>query len=382
MDNLMMKILHSGSLNIKTGGPALSTSLIIKALIDMKVSAKMVMHPLDANGKLIREDIPIVYTRKTLEHRSGFCLLLERTLKSIEPVDLYHIQGIWQYLGHGIAKYARKNKKPYLITLRGMLYPQAIQNSIIKKISLLFYQRKDLEKAFCIQVTCEEEMIHYRNMGFKNPVAILPNPIDTERIIEREIKPKNKIRIGYLGRIHPRKKIERLIYAFDVLRDKLQTCELLIIGTDDIAYEAFLKEEVKRLNLANVHFKGFLSGAEKDEIITSLSYLILPSDFENFGNVVTEALVRGVPVIASKGTPWKDLEKYNCGWWIENDQESINHTIEEAVNLSFDENLKMGLNGKKLIQDKFSIEILGEKMKSLYEWILGNGDRPDFVFLD
>ena len=68
-----------------------------------------------------------------------------------------------------------------------------------------------------------------------------------------------------MGRVHPRKRIERLIYAFDTHRHELKNCELIIIGTDDKIYEQFLKDEVKRLKLNNVIFTGFLTGAKKME---------------------------------------------------------------------------------------------------------------------
>ena len=187
--------------------------------------------------------------------------------------------------------------------------------------------------------------------------------------------------IGYLGRVHPRKRIERLIYAFDALRDELRNAELLIIGADDKQYEEFLHEEVKRLHLTNVRFTGFLTGKEKDDAISSLSYLAVPSDFENFGNIVTEALVRGVPVIASKGMPWQELEEYHCGWWVNNDQGTINNTLLRAISISEEERLQMGINGRRLIQEKYSVQMLGRKMKQLYEWILnGGGVKPEFVY--
>ena len=111
-----------------------------------------------------------------------------------------------------------------------------------------------------------------------------------------------------------------------------------------------------------------------------LSLLVVPSDFENFGNIVTEALVRGIPVISSKGMPWQELETFHCGWWIDNDQESINQTILKAVCLSDRERLKMGMNGKKLMRDNYSVEVLGLKMQQLYQWILGEGEKPAFVY--
>lgn len=376
-----MKVLQSGSLDVKSGGPALSTYLTLKGLKENGVSAEIIMPPLCKGGKLITDDIDVHYTLLVRNRRFGYMPKLANTLLNLGKYDLYHIQGIWQYLGHGVASYARKNNKPYIVTLRGMMYPQALAHSaIVKKISLLLYQRKDLNQAACIQATCIEEMNYYRSLGFMNPVAVLPNPIEVTNIIDRPIRTNSCFRIGYLGRIHPRKRIERLIYAFDTLRNKLSNAELLIIGADDREYEEFLHKEVEWLHLKNVRFTGFLTGKEKDEAIMSLSYLVVPSDFENFGNIVTEALVRGVPVIASKGMPWKDLEDYHCGWWINNDQDTINGAIMMAYNTSEKDRIQMGLNGKQLMRNKYSVEVLGLKMKQLYEWILNGGEKPDFVY--
>lgn len=376
-----MKILHSGSLDVKSGGPALSTYFTLKGLINSGVQAELLMPPLDKNGALLASDIPIYYTADIKNDRWGYMPQLFHTLKQLSDYDLFHIQGLWLYLGHGVASFARKQNKPYVVSLRGMLYPQALAHSVlVKKISLLLYQRHDLQRAACIQATCQEELGYYRELGFSNPVAVLPNPIDIEGLIERPIRSLQKLRIGYLGRVHPRKRIERLIYAFDALRDELKEAELLIIGSGDEQYEQFLRNEVIRLNLTNVRFAGFLTGEEKDKAILSLNFLVVPSDFENFGNIVTEALVRGVPVIASKGMPWQELEECHCGWWIDNDQETINQTLHIAINAPESERIEMGMNGKQLVAEKYSVDSLGEKMKRLYEWILYGGAKPEFVY--
>lgn len=376
-----MNVLHSGSLNVKSGGPALSTYLTIKGLKKNGVDAEIIMPPLDVDGKLIANDVDIYYTAPITNARLGYMPGMFDLLKQLPQYDLYHVQGLWQWLGHSVATYSRRNDRPYVMTLRGMLYPQALAHSpLIKKLSLVLYQRKDLQRATCIQATCEEEMKYYRDLGFTNPVAILPNPIETRGIIERSIPINNRFRIGYLGRVHPRKRIERLIYAFDAMRKELCDAELLIIGADDKSYEEFLRKEVERLHLDNVRFTGFLTGQEKDEAIMSLSYLVVPSDFENFGNIVTEALVRGVPVIASKGTPWQALEEYRCGWWIDNSQSCINQAIYKAISTSEKERIIMGENGKRLMRENYSVEVLGAKMKRLYEWILNGGEKPEFVY--
>ena len=128
-------------------------------------------------------------------------------------------------------------------------------------------------------------------------------------------------------------------------------------------------------------FTGFLSGEEKEKALKSLSYLVVPSDFENFGNIVTEALVKGIPVIASKGTPWEELNTHRCGWWVDNDVDTLAATIREALNTSEAERIAMGERGKHLIQENYSVEMVAGKLKRLYEWILYRGEKPEFVYL-
>lgn len=378
-----MRILHSGSLNVLAGGPALSMMLTIKGLLKQGIEVVSLTEPINKKGKLISSDLDVIYTRPSKFGTLAYVPRIMDNLISIGHVDLFHIQGIWMLHGTQIATYARKHNIPYIVTLRGMLYPEAIShNSFIKKLSLRTYQGCTLKNAAAIQATCVDEMKYYRDLGFTNPVAVIPNPIDVEHYIDTPISIKEKFRIGYLGRIHPRKRIERLIYAMANLRDKLpKDTELLIIGGGDENYEDFLHKEVSRLNLTDqVRFTGFISGKEKEEAIDSLSILAVPSDFENFGNIVTEALVHGVPVIASKGMPWKELQENECGWWIDNDQDSINQTILKAFQIGAENLREMGLRGRELMVRYYSVEALGKKMSELYNWIINGGIKPKFVY--
>lgn len=376
-----MKTLHSGSLNVNAGGPALSMSLTLKGLEKAGVKTVAMCEEIPADGKLIAPDLNIRFTHKSKYGTFAYVDNIYECLKEVSDVDIYHIHGTWMHHGLAVSRYANRMGKPYVVSPRGMLYPQALaHHALLKKTMMWLYQGKVFAGAACVQATCKEEMEHYRVLGFKNPVAVLPNPIEINGVIDREIPGKPIFKVGYLGRIHPRKRVERLIYAFSELREELKDCRLVIIGGGDDTYRTFLEAEVKRLDVKNVEFTGFLTGKEKDDAITGLSLLVVPSDFENFGNIVTEALVRGVPVVASNGMPWQELEEYHCGWWIDNGQESINRTLLEAVAVSNDERIRMGMNGKRLIRENYSVEVLGEKMKRLYEWIKNDGERPEFVY--
>lgn len=80
------------------------------------------------------------------------------------------------------------------------------------------------------------------------------------------------------------------------------------------------------------------------------------------------------------GSPWEDLNIYSCGWWIEYNQEAITDAIHKAINTSQTELSAMGERGRKLMEKNYSIEAIGCKMKTLYEWILGKGAKPKSVY--
>lgn len=378
-----MNILHSGALDVWAGGPALSTWLTIKGLRDRGHNITAITAPLPDGDRLIDNDANPIYSRHSKFGTLAYVPGLKQLLCDIKGIDLYHIQGIWMLHGRTVSSYAKNIGKPYVVTLRGMLYPEALaHNALIKRLSLALYQRDILKNAAAVQCTCEEEMEHFRNLGFKTPVAVIPNPIETTGVIDIPIPDKPIFTVGYLGCLHPRKRVERLIRAMYDLKEQLPSnARLRIIGGGDAGYTEFLKSEITRLGLTNVEMTGFLSGKEKDDAIKSLSVLAVPSDFENFGNIVTEALVRGVPVIASKGMPWQELPENKCGWWIENSQEEINKTILESYHIGEKSLNDMGTNGRKLISQRYSVASLGEKMEMLYSWILKGGETPDFLHL-
>lgn len=375
-----MKVLYTGTLDVNAGGPAFSTYNTMRGLNAIGVDTHVLMYELGVGGNLIGNDVPIHFAKKPIEQIFSYSHSYKKEIESCGDFDVYQAQGVWQYNTYALVDVARKRGKPYIITPRGMLYPQDIakSKSWFKKMSLKIRLLDDLNRAACVHVTCEDEMNHCRNLGVTSPIAIVPNPVEIKEY--PNAKKDDVFRLGYLGRISRRKNVEGLIYAWSELGDKVkENAELLIIGGGDEEYMAFLKNEVARLNLSNVRFTGFISGQEKEDALSSLSVLAMPSEFENFGNVIVEGLVRGIPCIATTGAPWKDLEDYQCGWWVEYNQTAITKAVQSALETPVDELYAMGVRGKKLMKDKYSIEAVAKQMKEVYEWLLGRSEKPDFV---
>lgn len=376
-----MRILYSGTLYAKAGGPALSVYNSALGLNALGAETEVAMFAGTDDSPLVGESVVAHKVAPPLESKFGYSLKLKKFLCGLGDYDIYEAQGVWQYMTYAVCDIARKKQRPYLITPRGMLYPQDIKksNRIFKRISLALRLLRDLNGAACVHATCSEEMRYCRDLGVKSPICVVPNPIEVKEFNHK--KEDEKFRLGYIGRLSPRKNVQSLIYAFAELNMPPESSELVVIGGGDDAYESFLKSEVKKLGLHNVRFLGFMTGDKKDEALASCSVIAMPSEFENMGNVILEALVRKIPCIATKGAPWHALETNRCGWWVDYSQDAITQAIAEAASLPAERLCEMGLRGRQLVENEYSVPAVANKMMAVYQWVLGEAERPEWVFV-
>lgn len=107
----------------------------------------------------------------------------------------------------------------------------------------------------------------------------------------------NTVRVGYLGRLVRMKGVHNLISAVAMM--PANSVELVIAGSGE--YEGELKEQANELGI-KVRFEGVIPMLKVADFLSHLDVLVLPSisNDDGWGVVVSEALLSGVPVIASK----------------------------------------------------------------------------------
>lgn len=100
--------------------------------------------------------------------------------------------------------------------------------------------------------------------------------------------------------VTPRKGQHRLVEALAAVRDLPWTCSLVGgLGTDP-EYVATLRAQIERYGLADrLHLTGPRTGADLDASYAAADLLVLTSYAETYGMAVTEALARGIPVVAT-----------------------------------------------------------------------------------
>ena len=118
------------------------------------------------------------------------------------------------------------------------------------------------------------------------------------------------------------------------------------------------------------NYRFFQNNHSKWELFRQADLFILPTHSENFGIVVAEALASGTPVVTTMGTPWSELESRRCGWWTEVGTEATVQALRNFLSLTENELEKMGRNGRKLVEEKYSAHKVAEEFVEMYKSIL------------
>jgi glycosyltransferase involved in cell wall biosynthesis len=191
----------------------------------------------------------------------------------------------------------------------------------LKKSHRLFYRhffRKYAHKAKRIVTVSEYSKNDIANLYSvsKNKIdvslnGVNPNfhPIGTSQ----QIEVKNQYSNGhdyflFVGALHPRKNIKRMLQAFDVFKEETKSTNKLLIVGAKMWWNAELKSSFENLNhKADIIFTGRKSVAELQLLYASAQAFCFVPYFEGFGIPILEAMKCGCPVITSNCTAMPEV---------------------------------------------------------------------------
>jgi glycosyltransferase involved in cell wall biosynthesis len=162
-----------------------------------------------------------------------------------------------------------------------------------------FLERATLRRADAVIVLTERTVAALRTDGV-DPQRVVPIPSGFEPALfegpgDDPFPGAGRPRIGYVGRLAAQKRADLLVTAFGRMREP---ADLVVVG--DGPERARVQRLVRESPAADrITLTGFVEHSAVPAVLRSLDLLVLPSAYEEMGSVLVEAMVAGLPVVAS-----------------------------------------------------------------------------------
>jgi glycosyltransferase involved in cell wall biosynthesis len=164
---------------------------------------------------------------------------------------------------------------------------------------IMAYLRKFHNRTGCTMVPTDALRRELAAAGFRR-LEVVGRGVDTQRFSPAHRSSAlraswgagdDELVIGHVGRLAPEKNLGVLLQACEALRAQSLQVRLVLVGDGPMRAEL-------EARCPWAHFAGHRSGADLAAHFASLDLFLFPSLTETFGNVTTEAMASGVPVVA------------------------------------------------------------------------------------
>jgi glycosyltransferase involved in cell wall biosynthesis len=372
----VLKVTQSYFPFVDRGGPAVKVRALARGLASRGESVTVLTADLglervtnSGNGwirerggwRSCEDSVEIVYLKSSANYRSvtwnpGIFAFCRERLASF---DVVHIYGLYDLLGPVVARACGRRELPYVVEPMGMFRP-IVRNIALKKVYRHLMGNSMARGARRVLATSEQEQrelveeglparqIVVRRNGIERPER-LPAP---GAFRAKWHVPENARIVLFLGRLVAKKSPDLLIEAFArwQTRDASESAApaiLVIAGPDEGGYQKKLEAIAARLGLSKtVLFPGPLFDDAKWSAYRDADLFVLPSQNENFGNAVAEAVACGTPALVTDQCGVAPLVDGRAGLVVRHDSDALTAALERLfAQPGLREKLKQGCAG-------------------------------------
>ncbi|WP_283108913.1 glycosyltransferase family 4 protein [Thomasclavelia spiroformis] len=278
-------------------------------------------------------------------------------LNEIKKVDIVYCCG--PYNDYAIKAMVLKRlgffKMPLVIASMGSFSKGALSIKSKKKMIFLYMMKKlGFFKKIVWSVTSNiEEKELKKNLGENEKCIIAEDLPRIKKIDHFHKKKKNRLKIIFISRICEKK---NLLGAIKIISNLTEfPIQFDIYGNiEDKEYWKSCKKELEKLPI-NIKWKyqGECDSNNVIETLANYDIFLFPTFGENFGHVISEALLAGCVAVISDQTPWLDLDNYKCGNVI--NLKNINSFVDVLVDYTKMDEIDFNIyvrNAQKYIEEK------------------------------
>jgi glycosyltransferase involved in cell wall biosynthesis len=218
-----------------------------------------------------------------------------------------------------------------------------------KIVTVSDYSKQDICKTYNIS----QEKVHAIWNGASE--KFIPISAEEKFTIQQELT-GGKPYFLFVGSLHPRKNVKRLLEAYQAYRKLHADFDLVVVG------EPMWKQNASYLQFADnsIHFTGHLSLERLTKVMGAASIFVFVPYFEGFGIPLVEAMRCGTPIIAGNKTSLPEILG-DAGILV--DPFSVEEITQTMITLSTDISLQQSLSAKGLERSQqFSWDKSAEKL--------------------
>ena len=378
-----MKVLHViPSVADRSGGPATAIVPMCRALMNQDVEILLLSTTAGLNGQrsvFEQKGVPGILFPVRLSESFKYSRPLASWLKTnVNGFNAVHIHAVFNHSSVAAAQACYQAEVPYVIRPLGTLDPWSLsQKSWRKNLFWHLAGNKMLRRAAAIHYTSEtEKLATEASLGLNHGQVVAlgiesnaANPSDLGHFFPQLA---GEPYVLVLSRLHPKKNLDVLIDAFAAVAERVRFARwrLVLAGDGPTDYVGKLKSRAAAASLnERIIFTGWLENERKNAVLSGASLLALPSQQENFGLCVMEALSRSVPVLISPNVNLApEIAATNSGWIAAIDKDSLSEKLAEAMSDNYELG-KRGRAGKQLSQ-KYSWDETARQLIELYRSVI------------
>jgi glycosyltransferase involved in cell wall biosynthesis len=391
-----MKLLHLiQSANPVHGGPIEGVRQIARIYATRNIEAELVTQDLPDAPYIVDFPLKVHALGPGSLGRYGYSpRLLPWLWRNHQKYDCVIVHGLWQYHGYACWRVLRTTNTPYVVFSHGMLDPWFKRQYPLKHLKKWFYWKwreyRVLRDAKAVLFTSEEERIlaaesfsSYRVNPFVVGYGVHAPNFDLEAVRQvffaKYPRLRGKRLALFVGRIHPKKGCDLLIEAFYQTLAHDPSWHLLVVGPDQVGWQADLQLQSSRLGSADrITWTGMLKGESKWGAMAASEIFVLPSHQENFGIVVAEALACGLPaLISSQVNIWREVQNEGAGFVEQDTLAGTINLFRAWSGLDDSERAAMRANSRRCFEKHFDLEQSSTRFLQLVHGLAQQDRHPE-----
>lgn len=353
-----------------------------RALADRQIEVDVVTTDDDGTGRRLtdvahgvpvqRDGFRVFYFPKQTEFYKVSLPLFLWLMRHVREYDVVHVHTVFSFSTLAAGWSAALRGVPFIVRPLGVLNSWGMNNRRrwIKAWSFRLLDKPVLNRATAMHYTSQHERDDAARLNLRATPSVVPLGMDmlpfdrlpdASLFLDQHPEIAGRPVVLFLSRLDPKKNVELLLESF--ARISAPAC-LVIAGSGEAEYLSGLKKRAPD----HVIWVGHLSGETKLAALAAATVYVLPSESENFGIALLEAMAAGLPCISTPGVALA-AESAEAVALTPTEPEALAAAMSRLLGDAA-ERQRLSAAAKQRAQEHYSLAAMSRALMALYQSVL------------